>query len=180
MRHVHVPAVEYVIKRLAFQLCLWLYVVFRRFLLITPAGIFLGDTDIFSPDNVDLQLTGGSGPILRDCAGRMSRSLPAALRTKALRQLGGSRNPSAALEWVPWDAVIMLTGFLLSCEGPGEPFYWPLRQSKTKHVGAENWVLMNGNPIVLWFSFSSAKYDCFCSPAAWLTEAWENIQREVR
>lgn len=108
------------------------------------------------------------------------RSLPAALRTKLLRQLGRSRKPSVASKWIPQDAVIMLTGFLLSYQGLGEPFYWPLRQSKTKHAEIENWMLMDGNPIMLWFNFSSGKYNCFCNPAASLTEAQEKTQREER
>lgn len=39
-------------------------------------------------------------------------------------------------------------------------------------------MLMDGNPIMLSFSFSSGKYDCFCNPAAWLTDAREKTQRE--
>lgn len=108
------------------------------------------------------------------------QSLPAALRTKPLRQLGRSRKPSVASKWIPRDAVIMLTSFLLSYQGLGESFYWPLRQSKTKHAEIEIWMLMDGNPIMLWFNFSSGKCDCFCSPAARLTEAREKTPREGR
>lgn len=101
------------------------------------------------------------------------RSLPALLRSKPLRQLVRSRKPSAALQWIPWDDVIMLTSFLLSCQGLRESFYWPLRQSKTKQAEIENWMFMDRNPVMLWFNFTSAKDDCFCNLAVWLTETQE-------
>lgn len=44
----------------------------------------------------------------------------------------------------------------------------------------ENWMLMGGNLVMLWFIFSSGKVDCFCNHAAWLTEAQEKPQREDR
>lgn len=105
------------------------------------------------------------------------RSLPASLRSKPLRQLVRSRKPSAALQWIPWDDVIMLTSFLLSCQGLRESFYWPLRQSKTKQAEIENWMFMDRNPVMLWFNFTSAKDDCFCNLAVWLTETQEKKLR---